>query len=155
MRYCSAYYANPTPVASFRLPAYKVEKTFYPGGWQQQRAFSPAVATRGGRIIWVAGHGGVHGTNEVLDGDFDGQSRQAFRNLAATLGAANGKLSDIVTMTVFIIDARYGDRFIEIRKEFFPDAKYPASALVTVAGLARPDMMVEIQCVAVVSESTS
>ena len=129
-----------------------MEKKFYPGAWQQQRAFSPAVATRGGRIIWVAGHGGVHGTNEVLDGDFDGQARQAFRNLAATLAQANGKLSDIVTMTVFIIDARHGDRFIEIRKEFFPDAKYPASALISVAALARPSMMIEIQCVAVVPD---
>jgi len=129
-----------------------VEKRFYPGPWQQQRAFSPAVATKGGRIIWVAGHGGLHGTDEVLDGDFDGQSRQAFRNLAATIAQAGGNLSDIVTMTVFIIDARYGDRFTEIRKEFFPDAKYPASALITVAGLARPAMMVEIQCVAVVSD---
>ncbi|MDH3288694.1 MAG: RidA family protein [Betaproteobacteria bacterium] len=129
-----------------------MEKKFYPGDWQQQRAFSSAVMTKGGRIIWVAGHGGTHGTDQALDGDFDGQSRQAFRNLAATLAQADGKLSDIVTMTVFIIDARYGDRFIEIRKEFFPDAKYPASALITVAGLARPNMMVEIQCVAVVPE---
>ena len=53
-------------------------------------------------------------------------------------------------MTVFIIDARYGDRFIEMRKAYFPDG-YPASALITVAGFARSSMMVEIQCVAVVS----
>ncbi len=129
-----------------------MEKKFYPGTWQQQRAFSPAIATKGGRTIWMAGHGGLHGADKVLDGDFDGQSRQAFQNLAATLAQADGKLSDIVTMTVFIIDARYGDRFIEIRKEFFSDAKYPASALITVAGLARPNMMVEIQCVAVVPD---
>jgi len=100
----------------------------------------------------MAGHGGLHGTDEVLEGDFDGQSRQAFRNVAATLAEANGRLSDIVTMTVFIVDARHGDRFIEIRKEFFPDANYPASALITVAGLARPEMMVEIQCVAVIAD---
>jgi enamine deaminase RidA (YjgF/YER057c/UK114 family) len=127
-----------------------MEKKFYPGSWQQQRAFSPAVATRGGRIIWLAGHGGLHGIDRNLEGDFDGQARQAFRNLAATLGQAGGALSDIVTMTVFITDARHGDRFIEIRKEFFPDANFPASALITVAGLARPAMMVEIQCIAVV-----
>jgi enamine deaminase RidA (YjgF/YER057c/UK114 family) len=55
-------------------------------------------------------------------------------------------------MTVFIIDARYGDRFTEIRQEAFSDGNYPASALITVAGFARPNMMVEIQCVAVVPE---
>lgn len=129
-----------------------MEKKFYPGSWQEQRAFSPAVATRGGRIVWVAGHGGLHGSDKPLDGDFDGQARQAFRNLAATLREAGGDLSDIVTMTVFIIDARYGDRFIEVRKEFFTAGHYPASALITVAGFARPSMMVEIQCVAVVPE---
>ena len=129
-----------------------MEKSYYSGTWQQQRAFSPLVATRGGRMLWVAGHGGLHGSDKPLDGDFDGQARQAFRNLAATLAQARATLSDIVTMTVFIIDARYGDRFIEIRKEIYPDGNYPASALITVAGFARPNMMVEIQCVAVVPD---
>jgi enamine deaminase RidA (YjgF/YER057c/UK114 family) len=129
-----------------------MERKFHPGTWQQQRAFSPLVATTGGRILWIAGHGGLHGADKSLDGDFDGQARQAFKNLAATLASAGGKLSDIVTMTVFIIDARYGDRFTEIRKETFPEGNYPASALITVAGFARPNMMVEIQCVAVVPE---
>lgn len=130
-----------------------MEKKFHPGTWQQQRAFSPVVSTHGGRTLWVAGHGGIHGAEgKPLDGDFDGQARQAFKNLAATLSEAGGRLSDIVTMTVFIIDARYGDRFVEIRKEFFSAGQYPASALITVAGFARPSMMVEIQCVAVVPE---
>ena len=92
-----------------------MEKVYFPGTWQQQRAFSPLVTTRGGRMLWVAGHGGLHGSDQPLEGDFDGQARQAFKNLAATLAQAGGTLSDIVTMTVFIIDARYGDRFIEIR----------------------------------------
>ena len=109
------------------------------------------VTIRGGRALWVAGHGGLHGSDEPLEGDFEGQARQAFRNLAATLAQAGGTLADIVTMTVFIIDARYGDRFTAIRKEIFPDGNYPASALITVAGFARPAMMVEIQCVAVVA----
>jgi 2-iminobutanoate/2-iminopropanoate deaminase len=130
----------------------QMEKKIYAGTWQQQRTFSPAVGTRGGRTLWLAGHGGLHGADKPLDGDFDAQARQAFKNLAATLEQAGGKLSDIVTMTVFIVDARYGDRFTEIRKEMFPAGNYPASALITVAGFARPSMMVEIQCVAVVPE---
>ena len=55
-------------------------------------------------------------------------------------------------MTVFIIDARYGNPFIEIHKRYFPDDRYPASALVTVAGSAKPEMMVEIKPLAVVSD---
>jgi enamine deaminase RidA (YjgF/YER057c/UK114 family) len=129
-----------------------MQKEYFPGTWQQSRAFSPMVATNGGRMLWVAGHGATHDANgKPLDGDFDGQVRQSFANLSATLARAGGKLQDIVTMTVFIIDARYGDRFIEMRKAYFPEG-FPASALITVAGFARPSMMVEIQCVAVAPE---
>ena len=130
-----------------------MERKHYAGTWQQDRAFSPLVETRGGRTLWVAGHGGLHGSERPLDGDFEGQARQAFRNLADTLSKAGGKLTDIVTMTVFLADARYGDRFIEIRKEVFGTAPYPASALITVAGFARPAMLIEIQCVAVVADA--
>ena len=49
---------------------------------------------------------------------------------------------------VFITDARYGDRFTQLRKEIFGD-NFPASALITVTGLARPEMLVEIQGIAV------
>jgi hypothetical protein len=47
-----------------------------------------------------------------------------------------------------ITDARYGDRFTQLRKEIFGD-NFPASALITVAGLARPEMLVEVQGIAV------
>ena len=130
-----------------------MDKQFYPGTWQQVRTFSPAVATRGGRTIWVAGHGATHDdSGKPLDGDFDAQARQSFANLSATLAAAGAKLSDIVTMTVFISDSCHGDRFIDIRKKTFPAGAYPASALITVAGFAKPAMMIEIQCVAVVAD---
>ena len=55
---------------------------------------------------------------------------------------------------VFITDARFGDRFTELRKEIFGD-NFPASALITVAGLARPEMLVEVQGVAVLRSSDS
>jgi len=127
-----------------------MDKEYFPGTWQQDRAFSPMVATTGGRTLWVAGHGATHdASGKPLDGNFDGQVRQTFANLESTIARAGGSLRDIVTMTVFIIDARYGDRFIEMRKSYFPDG-FPASALITVAGFAKPSMMVEIQCVAVI-----
>ena len=130
-----------------------MKKQYYAGTWQQQRAFSPVVSTAAGRTLWIAGHGATRdASGKPLDGDFDGQARQVFANLEATLARAGGKLADIVTMTVFIIDVRYGDRFIEIRKQVFADGNFPASALITVAGFANPAMLIEIQCVAVVPE---
>jgi enamine deaminase RidA (YjgF/YER057c/UK114 family) len=56
----------------------------------------------------------------------------------------------MVTMTVFINDPRNGDRFVALRKEFFPDGNFPASALITVSHFARPGMLIEIQGVAVI-----
>lgn len=52
-------------------------------------------------------------------------------------------------MTVFITDIKNGNRFVEIRKEFFPGGRYPGSALIGIKELARPEMMVEIQAIAV------
>ncbi len=116
----------------------------------QARAYSQAVITEGGRTIWLAGQ--VAGEDHVgrsLAADFDGQVREVFARLGQTLEEAGAKLSDMVTMTVFITDARLGDRFTELRKEIFGD-NFPASALITVAGLARPELLVEVQGVAVV-----
>jgi 2-iminobutanoate/2-iminopropanoate deaminase len=117
---------------------------------QKQRAFSPAVITQGGRLVWLAGHT----TTQDDEGrdiayNFEAQVRQVFKNLDNTLRRAGGSLADMVTMTVFILDVRLGTRFTEIRREIFPEGKYPASALITVAGFARPGIVIEIQGIAV------
>jgi len=116
----------------------------------QTRAYSPAVITEGGRNIWLAGvTAGEDSSGKSLAGDFDGQVREVFARLGKTLEEAGGKLADMVTMTVFITDGRYGDRFTQLRREIFGD-NFPASALITVTGLARPGMLVEVQGIAVV-----
>src|SRR5271163_4717634 len=116
----------------------------------QARAYSQAVITEGGRTVWLAGQvGAADGSGSSLAGDFDGQVREVFSRLNQTLEEAGGSLADMVTMTVFITDARYGDRFTELRKEIFGD-NFPASALITVAGLARPEILVEVQGIAVI-----
>jgi enamine deaminase RidA (YjgF/YER057c/UK114 family) len=127
-----------------------MEKSFVRGTWQVKRAFSPAVITQGrGRTIWVAGHTGqADDSGKSLAGDFDAQCRQVFRNIERTLAEAGAKLSDLVTMTVFLIDARYTTRMTEIRTEIF-GRDFPASAAITVAGFADPSMMIEIQGIAV------
>ena len=116
----------------------------------QARAYSQAVVTEGGKTVWLAGQiGTVNAAGRSLAGDFDAQVREVFSRLGQTLAEAGGDLGDMVTMTVFITDARYGDRFTQLRKEIFGD-NFPASALITVAGLARPEMLVEVQGVAVI-----
>jgi len=117
----------------------------------QARGYSQAVVTEGGRIVWLAGGvAGEDSSGRSLAADFDGQVREVFARLGRTLEEAGGRLSDMVTMTVFITDARLGDRFTQLRCEIFGDA-FPASALITVAGLARPEMLVEVQGIAVIA----
>jgi 2-iminobutanoate/2-iminopropanoate deaminase len=115
----------------------------------QTRAYSPAVITQGGTIIWLAGQTAAEdASGRSLAGDFEGQTREVFARLGRTLEQAGGTLKDMVTMTVFITDARYGNRFTEIRREIFGD-NFAASALITVAGLAQPSLLVEVQGIAV------
>ena len=75
-----------------------------------------------------------------------------FALIDQTLRRAGGTLAKLVTMTVFIKEPRYGDRFVELRKQKFPDGNYPGSALITVTNFARPGMEIEIQGIAVVAD---
>jgi enamine deaminase RidA (YjgF/YER057c/UK114 family) len=125
-----------------------------PSDAQKSRAYSPAVVTEGGRIVWLAGQTATRDEqgNDIAF-DFAAQTRTIFALMDKTLRRAGGSLANLVTMTVFITDARLGDEFVKLRQPMFPDGKYPASALITVAGLARPGMLVEIQAVAVLDDA--
>ena len=118
---------------------------------QKSRAYSPAVITQGGRIVWLAGQTATRDeAGNDISGTFEAQVRTIFSLLDKTLKRTGGSLASMVTMTVFIIDPRHGDIFVEMRTGFFPDGNYPASALITVSNFARPGMLIEIQGVAVI-----
>ena len=118
---------------------------------QKARAFSPAVITEGGRTVWMAGQTATEDENgKDISGDCGSQARRVFRLMDETLKRAGGSLANLVTMTVFINDPRYGDDFVKIRQEFFKDGKFPGSALITVTGFARPGIVIEIQGIAVI-----
>ncbi len=127
-----------------------MQKSFVRGTWQVKRAFSPAViADRARRMIFIAGHTGqADDDGKPLAGDFDAQFRQTFRNIEKTLAQAGGTLRDMVTMTVFLSDARHTSRMTELRAELF-GSDFPASAAITVQGFAQPEMMIEVQGIAV------
>jgi enamine deaminase RidA (YjgF/YER057c/UK114 family) len=123
-------------------------KDFIKGDRPQQRGYSQAVITEGG--VWLAGQLAVADeSGKSLAGDLDGQVRQIFKGINATLEKAGGKLSDMVQMTVFITDVRYGDRLTQLRREILGD-NFPGSALITVTALAIPEAKVEIQGYAVI-----
>ena len=120
------------------------KECYAPDARAQERAFSRAVTTEGGKTVWLGGQTGSPDLN------FDGQVRQIFSELDKTIKAVGGSgLTDMVTMTVFINDVRLGDRLTDIRREIFKEC-FPGSALITVSGFARPGILIEIQGIAVV-----
>jgi 2-iminobutanoate/2-iminopropanoate deaminase len=124
-------------------PAF-AKQCYAPDQRSQARAYSRAVTTEGGKTLWLAGETGTPNAS------FDAQVKEIFANLDKTIKANGGSgLADMVNMTVFITDTRLGDHFTDLRKQAFKDC-YPASALITVAGLAQQGLLIEIQGMAVV-----
>ena len=126
------------------------------GEFEKSRAYSPAVITRGGKVIWLAGAGGAKDENgKDISKDFEAQVRNAFGSLDKSLKEAGGSLQDLVKMTVYITDVENGTPFVNMRKSFFPSGNYPASSLITISHLAWPGMLIEIDGVAVIGDECS
>src|SRR6266850_482603 len=121
--------------------------------FQLSRAFSPGVITEGGKIVWVAGQTATRdNAGADISNNFEAQVKQVFSQIDTVLKRAGGSLANVVTMTVFIKESRYGDRFVEMRKDMFQNGNYPGSALVTVTNFARPGIEIEIQAVGVIGD---
>jgi enamine deaminase RidA (YjgF/YER057c/UK114 family) len=124
--------------------------------FQMSRAFSPGVVTDGGKTVWVAGQTATRDKDDKdIAGNFEAQVRQVFYQIDTIMKRAGGSLANIVTVTVFIKEPRYGDRFVELRREYFKGGNYPASALITVSNFARPGIEIEIQSVGVFGDRCS
>src|SRR5581483_2637100 len=112
--------------------------------FQLSRAFSPGVITSGGMIVWVAGQTATQDSEgRNIANNFEAQVKQVFAQIDGVLKRAGGSLDNVVAMTVFIKESRYGDRFVEMRKDFFKNGNYPGSALITVTNFARPGIRSE------------
>jgi 2-iminobutanoate/2-iminopropanoate deaminase len=124
--------------------------------FQLSRAFSPGVITDGGKIVWVAGQTATRDNdNRDIANNFEAQVKQVFSQIDQILKRAGGGVGNVVQMTVFIKESRYGDRFVEMRKDFFQNGNYPGSALITVTNFARPGIEIEIQAIGVIGDRCS
>ena len=127
-----------------------MKRTQYASNYQKSRSYAPAVVTEGGRTVWLAGLLAAEDeSGRSLAGDFAAQVRCIFRKMQKQMEEVGGSLDDVVSMAVHITDVRYNGELVELRKEFFQEDHYPASTLVTVKALNRPDALVEITATAV------
>ncbi len=117
-----------------------------------QRSYAAGVVTEGGRIVWLAGMGGTRARDGSKVEGIAAQTRQAFRNIEAALKQAGGSLSNVVSMTVMIRNQEDGNEFVKVRGEFFK-SRFPASMLITAKDFANPELLVEIQSIAVIGDT--
>jgi enamine deaminase RidA (YjgF/YER057c/UK114 family) len=89
--------------------------------------------------------------NLVGAGDFKAQTRQVLENLGAALSAAGATFSNIVKVTTFVTDISQIQILRELRSQYF-GMNPPASTLVQIVQLAKPEFMIEIEAIAVVAD---
>jgi 2-iminobutanoate/2-iminopropanoate deaminase len=109
-----------------------------------------APATKVGNMVFVSGQTGT-GDNGLVGGAVREQTQQTFKNLETVLKAAGATMADVVKITCFLVRANDYKGYAEERlKAFYPDAQ-PASSTLIVKALARPEFLVEIEAIAVIS----
>jgi reactive intermediate/imine deaminase len=112
--------------------------------------YSHVVESTVTRIVYISGQVPFDSDGQLVgDGDFEAQTRQVFENLTRALEAADAAWSDVVKLNYFLIDVTQITSVRAIRDEFVDTEHPPASTLVQVSGLFRPEIMVEIEAVAI------
>ena len=113
--------------------------------------YSQGIKTAGGSLLFIAGQTSVDATGQIVGaGDITRQAEQVFQNLRAVLEAAGASFDDLVMTTTFLTDIRYRAPFSDVRARYYRRGA-PASTLVVVQSLAQPDLLVEVDGIAVIS----
>src|ERR1044072_7019505 len=112
--------------------------------------YSHVVEAPAGSIVYISGQVAVDGDDRLGgEGGFAAQPRQVFETLTHALEAAEATWSDVVKLDYFPRDVGQIGAVRSIRDEFVDTANPPASTLVEVSSLFSPDVLVEIQAIAV------
>jgi reactive intermediate/imine deaminase len=103
------------------------------------------------KTVYISGQIAFDKEGKIVGpGDMAAQAEQVFKNLQAALEAAGAKFSDVVKMNTYITDMTKAPAVREVRARYFGPST-PASTLVQVVALARPELMLEIEVIAVVA----
>ena len=122
-----------------------------PKGWARPSGYAHGVLATG-RVLAIAGQIGADGDGRLVSSDLVGQVDRALANVAEVIGAADGRIDDVVAMTIYVLDrgaylsARAAIGEVWRRRM---GRHYPALTLVEVAGLVAAGAVVEISALAV------
>lgn len=114
--------------------------------------YTHVVEVRRGRTIYIAGQVAFDRSGKVVgEGDFKVQARQVMENVKAALAAGGATFANVVKITTFVTDLSELQALRHIRSEYF-GPNPPASTLVQVVQLALPELMIEVEAIAVVAD---
>jgi enamine deaminase RidA (YjgF/YER057c/UK114 family) len=121
-----------------------------PAGLSTPTGYTHVVIPQGGRPVFIAGQVANDKSGTVVGkGDFRAQTKQVFENLKTAVEAAGGTMADVAKITIYVTDLSQVAALREIRQQYFT-GNPPASTLVQVVSLARPEYLLEIEAVATV-----
>jgi enamine deaminase RidA (YjgF/YER057c/UK114 family) len=126
-----------------------------PKGLAAPETYSQVVTAEGERLVFVSGQVALDERGDLVGaGDVGEQVRQAWRNIKAALAAVGARPEDIVKTTTLVVNHRPEllPVIAEARRQEVGDLR-PASSLMGVQSLARPEFLVEVEAVTVVSTS--
>ena len=104
-------------------------------------------AVRAGDTVYLSGQIPLDPqTMELVEGDIGARARRVFDNLSAVMQEAGGSLSDIVKLTIYLVDLEQFGQVNEVMAEYF-DAPFPSRATVAVAALPK-GAPIEVEAVA-------
>lgn len=119
-----------------------------PPGLAAPVGFAHGIATRGGRVLWLAGQNGMDAEGRIVaPGDLVAQTDVALANILSVVAAAGGRPEDVVKLHFYVVDL---DAYRRLRRELGAvwrkhfGKHYPAMMLLGVTGFFEPDALVEI-----------
>ena len=122
------------------------------------RFYTHAVTAEGtGKLVYVSGQVSWDASGNVVGkGDMRAQSEQVFKNVTAALKAAGAGWGDVIKMNGYMVGmhAERVNAYREVRQRFLKEGALPASTLVGVERLVDPDLLLEVEVVAVTGQAT-
>ncbi len=120
-----------------------------PKGLSKPQGYSQIVTTQGGKIIHLAGQGGIADDGTVPE-NLDDETKLMFEKITIGLAAVGATMADVVRIVVYIVDLGNINPMpvYEGIRSFFPEGHKPVSTILGVTALALPAMKVEIDVTA-------
>ena len=138
------------PMVAFAQTRAPQIKRTNPPTLSKPTGYSHVVEATGGKTVYISGQIALDKDGKVVgEGDMKAQAEQVFKNLQTALASAGATFKDVVKMNTYTTDMSQVQPIRDVRARYFGDT-VPASTLVQVVHLARPEFMLEIEVIAIV-----